>query len=158
LRQEETYYRNTAVVPTALERAGDFSQSARKPIDPTTGALFPGNVIPADRFDPTAKAIQDQFIPVANLPNSFFEVSRPDPLETDEATIKLDHSFSPSRSLAVSYFFLTGRDTLSGSGNIPWVDRGEAAQPERRRHVDAEPDDVQPAADHLHAAVRRPSQ
>ena len=29
LRQEETYYRNTAVVPTALERAGDFSQSSR---------------------------------------------------------------------------------------------------------------------------------
>jgi len=25
LRQTETYYRNTAVVPTARERAGDFS-------------------------------------------------------------------------------------------------------------------------------------
>src|SRR5438093_5143257 len=31
LRQEETYYRNTAVVPTAAERAGDFSLSARRP-------------------------------------------------------------------------------------------------------------------------------
>ena len=42
LRQEETYYRNTAVVPTALERAGDFSQSAGKPRDPLTGQPFPG--------------------------------------------------------------------------------------------------------------------
>src|ERR671912_682005 len=47
LRQEETYYRNTAVVPTALERAGDFSQSARKPTDPTTGARFLSDIIPA---------------------------------------------------------------------------------------------------------------
>src|SRR6266446_8437929 len=50
LRQEETYYRNTAVVPTALERAGDFSQSSLKPRDPTTGVAFPGSIIPTARF------------------------------------------------------------------------------------------------------------
>lgn len=125
LRQEETYYRNTAVVPTALERAGDFSQSVRKPLDPVTGLPFPGNAIPSARFDPAAKAIQDKYIPLSNLPNNFFEVSAPDPLKTDEATVKLDHNLSSSRALAVSYFFLTGTDTqpLSLTGNIPWVDR-----------------------------------
>jgi len=30
-----------AFVPTAAERAGDFSQSAVKPRDPLTGQLFP---------------------------------------------------------------------------------------------------------------------
>src|SRR5438094_9373070 len=45
LRQEETYYRNTAVVPTAAERAGDFSQSSRRPTDPLTGQPFPGGII-----------------------------------------------------------------------------------------------------------------
>ena len=52
-------------------------------------------------------------------------MSAPDPLETDEATLKVDHRFSSARSVAVSYFFLKGVDTqpLSGSGNIPWVDR-----------------------------------
>ncbi len=132
LRQTETFYRNTAVVPTALERAGDFSQSARKPNDPLTGLPFPGNIIPADRFDPAARTIQEKYIPLSNLPNSFYEVSRPDPLETDEGTVKLDHNFSSRRSLAVSYFYLKGTDTqpLSGTssnatsgGNIPWVDR-----------------------------------
>jgi len=132
LRQEETYYRNTAVVPTALERAGDFSQSARKPNDPLTGQPFPGNIIPASRFDPAAKTIQDKYVPLSNLPNSFYEVRSPDPLQTDEATLKLDHQLSAAQSLAVSYFFLTGVDTqpLSGiaqsqssGGNIPWVDR-----------------------------------
>ena len=130
LRQEETYYRNTAVVPTALERAGDFSQSARRPNDPLTGQPFPGGIIPAVRFDAAAKTIQDKYVPLSNLPNSFYEVRRPDPVRTDEATLKLDHQFSANQSLAASYFFLTGSDTqpLTGigttsGGNIPWVDR-----------------------------------
>jgi hypothetical protein len=125
LRQEETYYRNTAVVPTAAERAGDFSQSARKPNDPLTGLPFPGNVIPGARFDPAAKTIQERYVPLSNLPGGFFETRSPDPLRTDEATVKLDHQLSPVQSLAVSYFFLTGTDTqpLTLTGNIPWVDR-----------------------------------
>jgi hypothetical protein len=125
LRQEETYYRNSAVVPTALERAGDFSQSRTRPNDPATGQPFPGGVIPASRFDVAAKTIQDKYVPLSNLPNSFFEVSAPDPLSTDEVTFKLDHNVSSTRSLALSFFYLTGTDTqpMSGSGNIPWVDR-----------------------------------
>jgi Carboxypeptidase regulatory-like domain len=125
LRQEETYYRNTAVVPTTRERAGDFSQSAIKPRDPVTNAAFSGDLIPAARMDAAALTIQNQFVPLANLPNNFFEVRRPDPLSTDEATVKLDHHLSPTHGIAVSYFYLTGTDTqpLSGSGNIPWVDR-----------------------------------
>ena len=37
----------------------------------------------------------------------------------------MDHHLSQTHGIAVSYFFLTGTDTqpLSGSGNIPWVDR-----------------------------------
>jgi hypothetical protein len=125
LRQTETYYRNTAIVPTALERDGDFSQSAQRPTDPTTGQPFPGGIIPSARFDPAARTIQDRYVPRSNLPNRFYEVSAPDPLDTDEMTLKLDHQLSPRRSLSVSYFYLVGKDTqpLSGSGNIPWVDR-----------------------------------
>ncbi len=131
LRQTETYYRNTAVVPTARERAGDFSQSAIKPRDPVTNAFFPGDLIPSQRLDPAALAIQERFVPQANLPNNFFEVQRPDPLNTDEGTLKLDHTLTPTNSLALSYFYLKGTDTqpLSGiagtttGGNIPWVDR-----------------------------------
>jgi hypothetical protein len=125
LRQEETYYRNTARVPTALERAGDFSQSAQKPRDPLTGQPFPGGIIPSSRFDPAALTIQDRYVPAANLPDNFFEVSRPDPLEWDEASLKLDHHPSASHVVSLSYFYQNGKDTqpLSLSGNIPWVDR-----------------------------------
>src|SRR5688572_6974024 len=125
LRQTETYYRNTAIVPTALERNGDFSQSAQRPNDPTTGQPFPGGIIPSARFDVAARSIQERYVPQSNLPNRFYEVSAADPLETDEVTFKVDHHLSPNRSLAVSYFYLKGTDMqpLSGSGNIPWVDR-----------------------------------
>jgi hypothetical protein len=125
LRQEGTYYRNSAVMPTDLERVGNFSQSAIKPRDPLTGQPFPGGIIPSSRFDPAAATIQDRFIPAANLPNNFLEVRVPDPLETDEASIKIDHQLSNSHLLALSYFYQKGTDVepLSGSGNIPWVDR-----------------------------------
>jgi hypothetical protein len=125
LRQEETYYRNTAVVPTSRERLGDFSQSASKPRDPVTNQPFAGGIIPTSRLDPAALAIQDKYVPQSNLPNNFFEVSRPDPLNTDEATLKLDHNFAATHSIALSYFYQKGTDTqpLSLTGNIPWVDR-----------------------------------
>jgi hypothetical protein len=125
LRQEETYYRNSAIVPTALERAGDFSASASKPRDPITGVAFPNNLIPSDRMDIAALTIQDQYVPRANLPGNFFEVQRPDPLDTDEFTFKVDHRLTTSHSLAGSYFYQKGTDTqpLSLTGNIPWVDR-----------------------------------
>jgi hypothetical protein len=132
LRQTETFYRNSAIVPTERERLGDFSQSATKPRDPNTNAPFPGDQIPSERFDPTARAILERFIPRANLIGNFYEVSAPDPLDTDEGTLKVDHQLSSNRSLALSYFYLKGSDIqpLSGSasqlgsgGNIPWVDR-----------------------------------
>jgi len=40
----------TAFVPTAAERNGDFSATARQLVDPTTNAPFPGNQIPLSRF------------------------------------------------------------------------------------------------------------
>jgi hypothetical protein len=125
LRQEETYYRNTAVVPTAAERAGDFSLSSIKPRDPVTGVAFPGGIIPSARFDIAAKTIQDRYVPLSNLPNNFYEVRAPDPINTNEGTLKIDHQFSATQSFAFSYFHQRGVDTqpLSGSGNIPWVDR-----------------------------------
>ena len=163
LRQEETYYRNTAVVPTALERAGNFSQSAIKPRDPLTNALFPGDVIPSSRFDAAALAIQDRYVPASNLPNNFYEIRRPDPINSDEGTLKLDHTFTDNRSFAVSYFFQKGhrhaaavvdRQHPVGRSRL----RVEPAQPQRHRYVDAEPDDLQSAPLHLRAAVRRARQ
>lgn len=47
----------SAVVPTAAERAGDFSGSATPILDPFTGQPFAGNVIPGTRINPSAAAL-----------------------------------------------------------------------------------------------------
>jgi hypothetical protein len=64
-------------VPTALERAGDFSQSLRPNgtlvvvNDPTTGQAFPGNRIPANRIDPRGQALLNLFpLPNTDDPNA----------------------------------------------------------------------------------------
>ena len=80
LRQEETYYRNTAVVPTALERAGDFSQSSLKPRRSADRCRFPGNLIPFDRIDIAAKTIQDQYVPTPTCRTTSTKCAPPDPI------------------------------------------------------------------------------
>ncbi len=59
-------------VPTELERVGDFSGpeipdcSSPRPIDPLTGAAFPGNKIPADRLSPAGLLVMKLY----PLPNT----------------------------------------------------------------------------------------
>ncbi|HBY61752.1 MAG TPA: TonB-dependent receptor, partial [Solibacterales bacterium] len=59
-------------MPTALERAGDFSQTAvnNRPVtiyDPATGTPFAGNQIPESRLDARALGLAS-FLPMPNLP------------------------------------------------------------------------------------------
>ncbi len=60
-----------ALMPRAAERTGDFSQSPVPVVDPANGSPFPGNVIPASRISPQAKALLDLY----PLPN-FTETGR----------------------------------------------------------------------------------
>ena len=71
----------TVSVPTAAVRNGDLSIAANPIYDPATGTgngvgrtAFPGNIIPQDRFDATAKKIIS-LMPLPNLPgetNNYF--------------------------------------------------------------------------------------
>ncbi len=59
----------TTTVPNAAYRVGNFSAlpSTNVIIDPTTGMPFPGNMIPANRIDPSAAAVI-AMLPLPNLP------------------------------------------------------------------------------------------
>ena len=48
-------------VPTVKQRNGDFTEFSVTIVDPLTGQPFPGNVIPANRIDPTAKSLLSLF-------------------------------------------------------------------------------------------------
>lgn len=52
---------STKTFPTALERAGNFSQSGVTILDPTTRAPLAGNIIPANRIDPNGQKLLNLF-------------------------------------------------------------------------------------------------
>ena len=120
LRQLQSSFLNSAIVPTALERNGDFSQSKVLPVDPLSGALFPGNVIPKNRLDPTAENILAKYVPASNLPGNFWQGTIPNPYNTAEYLIKVDHSFSDRNRLSGTYFNTSGHNAQSPGGNVPW--------------------------------------
>ncbi len=124
LRQRQVDFKNNAIVPTALERTGNFSQSAIKPVDPVTKQPFPGDVIPAGRLDPTVQNIIDRYIPLPNRAGNFFESTQPHPTNTDEYLAKLDYNLS-AHQVSGSYYRTSGSDVegFIGSGNIPWAHR-----------------------------------
>ena len=94
-------------VPSAQMRTGDFSQFSQAARDPLTGQPFPGNVIPANRWNPTSVKIQDEFFPRPNqggpgaLVNNFGFV-HPFPSDLFEARypqIRIDHNFSEKNTI-----------------------------------------------------------
>ena len=125
LRQRQSVIRNSAIPPTATERAGDFSASTRtKPIDPTTKLPYPSNIIPQALFDKTALQILS-LIPSANRSDLKYETVVPRPQDTNEQVMRIDHSISTRHQLSGSYFHIVGTDTepITGGGNIPWSNR-----------------------------------
>ena len=57
----------TLTVPTALMRLGNFSEVSNRIFDPTTGAAYAGNIIPAGQINPIAQQVANIY-PVPNLP------------------------------------------------------------------------------------------
>src|SRR3954470_22964644 len=103
----------TAFVPTAAERAGDFSGPAipnctlGAPIYPLTGSPFPGNKIPADRLSPGGLA----FLQLYALPNTTptpgscnnWVTSLTTPINWRQENLRLDYSVSNASHLMVRY-------------------------------------------------------
>ncbi len=72
----------TGLVPTAAERSGDLSQTLNRlgqpvvAVDPSTGAPFPGNIIPVNLISPQAKALLG-FYPQPNFSSSRYNYQIP---------------------------------------------------------------------------------
>jgi hypothetical protein len=126
LRQTSSTFMNTAVVPTALERTGDFSASATKPIDPATGQTFTCNgvvgVICANRIDPAAARIISAYIPLSNVSGNIWQGYVSSPYNSDEFLLKIDHQINDAHRLTGSYFVTGGTNAVvAGAGTLPWV-------------------------------------
>jgi hypothetical protein len=105
-------------VPTALERAGDFSQTslragplAGQPVqlfDSSTGsrAQFPGNKIPSSRMNSAAVALLN-YIPLPNLPGSIqnYTLNRSLISSSDSYSIRLSTPVSAKDNVFVNYSY-----------------------------------------------------
>jgi hypothetical protein len=123
--QETQGFTLQETVPTTAYRNGDFSSPALTfPVGPglfldeifdpaTTKAVggttsrdpFPNGVIPANRLDPVALAIQ-KYIPLPNAPgaiNNYNEPTYTDYKHTTNWSLKLDHSISSTVKLSGYY-------------------------------------------------------
>ena len=131
LRQVTNTFLSGAIVPTPLERVGNFTASpGTGPRDPITGTTFVCNgvqrVICPNRIDPVAARIINDYIP---LPNMTLSNGRPgwqgnisNPYDSDEFLVKVDHQLTDDHRLTGSYFNTAGSTTVfPGSGNLPWA-------------------------------------
>jgi len=120
LRQTTTTFLSSAVVPTAAQRAGDFSAITKPIIDPVSGNPFPNNQIPVNRFDPTAANIMNKYVALSNFNNNILQAQVPSPYNTDEYLAKVDHQVTDSQRLSASYYTTAGTNSILPGGNMPW--------------------------------------
>lgn len=105
----------SAVLPTALERTGNFSQTviAGKPITvapPSTvtaanpmGTPYLGAIIPTP--DPVALAFLKDFVPLPNSAGNVLDYNEGLPTRDNQVIARLDESISAADSFNVRYFF-----------------------------------------------------
>ncbi len=106
-------------VPTAAERAGDFSASGLPAINPLSGQPFPGNRIPAAYLDPVGAALAALYpLPNRAVPNENYVSSPVERERNDQFDVRVDHSLAPSSELSFRYSFadLNLYDPFSGAG------------------------------------------
>jgi hypothetical protein len=121
--RQRSFSSRTATVPTALERAGNFSQTyagANRPVlifDPFTTRpnpngsgyirdAFPGNIIPPDRINPVARNVL-KYMPLPNTQGSAFTnannfyAAGSGILDIDQIDGRFDHNFTTNNRMFV---------------------------------------------------------
>ena len=124
--RERTLSRTFRTLPTALQRAGDFSQTfdrngntvlVHDPLTTTQAAsggrvreAFANNVIPGSRIHPVSAAAAAYWPsptsagdPVTNTNNFFGQASQP--LDQKVLGLKIDHNFTPERRFSARYTY-----------------------------------------------------
>ena len=130
VRQTDASLISGSIVPTSLERAGNFTASlGTRPIDPLTGTNFVCNgvkdVICPNRIDAASLAILN-YVPAANTtvnssagPRASWTGYSPAPFIQDDFLIKVNHAINPKHSMYVTYFMTAGNtSTIAASGSL----------------------------------------
>jgi Carboxypeptidase regulatory-like domain len=134
LRQTVGQFLSGGVVPTTLERQGDFTQSKVIPNLPGTKTKVDGTnsspncqtpkvgCVPSSNLDPTAANIIGKYIPLPNSANNSWTGFFTGPTTQDEYLGKYDQVLGDKDHLSATYFYLNSRQNANGSttANLLW--------------------------------------
>lgn len=128
LRQADATQLTGAIVPSALERTGDFTQSiGTRPKDPLTGTNFVCNgvvdVICPNRLDQTSLALL-KYVPSSNRSVTTSSGTAPGwsgwapaPINQDDFLLKGNYVISPAHTISATYFVAAGNTNTIASTN-----------------------------------------
>ena len=119
---QRTYERSapgsiTAVVPTAAQRGGDFSNLKASLKDPL-GGTFAGNIIPKARLSQTALGFLDAMVPLPNGAGGLLSTNSQQKLDDDQYIVKIDHRFGSANQLS-GRLLRNSNNFDEATGNLP---------------------------------------
>jgi len=132
LRQTVGQFLSGGVVPTALERQGDFTQSKVIPYYPGTKTKVDGTnsspncqmptvgCVPSSLLDPTAANIINKYVPLPNSANNAWTGFFTGPTNQNEYLGKYDQVLGAKDHLSATYFYLKSTQNAFGNGNFIW--------------------------------------
>jgi hypothetical protein len=133
LRQTVGTFLSGGVLPTALERLGDFSQSKVIPTMPGTSTPVQGTnssvncgiatvgCIPSSLLDKVATNLMNKYIPLPNSPGNTYTGYFTGPTNQDEYVGKFDQVVSDKDHITASYFNVHTVQNANGGGNFAYM-------------------------------------
>ena len=111
---------SSTTVPTAKQRAGDFSELSNPIYDPLNHQPFPGNIIPPARVGGVAQLLTKLYpAPTnSNLINNFNGIT-PTSSEANHYFAKVDHNFTDNSRLSGSFRWQHSPSVLGQSSPFP---------------------------------------
>lgn len=106
---------------TDAERRGDFSASAKKPVDPVTKERFPGDVIPPEMLNPAALNFLQNYLPRANSGTNIYRFTSISKLDQNQGIARVDYSISDKDRLSFRYFINDVPQTSGSSIDQDWI-------------------------------------
>jgi len=103
-------YTNSGTVPTAQQRAGDFSSLGTPLINfAAGGVVFPGNKIPEQAINPVARNVLDMY-PLGNVSPSIYRATVVGTNSFDQAGGRVDFNSSAKDQIFARYSYSGGYD------------------------------------------------
>src|SRR5262249_21170047 len=99
-----------------LVRQGDFTQEARKPIDPLTGQRFPGDIIPPSRISQIVRNILNLY-PQPNNGPTIWSGAPVAINDRDQVVIRVDHQLAKNKNTLIGRYALDKGDLISPGGS-----------------------------------------